>query len=124
LVELKSKDHVRSISISDDAHDRVLFEGDLGRLLEVSIIECSAFEVVGENGVLRMEIGEDVLRRVLESPDRELSLSSEVGSYTNTNTKRGGENEKKGNRIVNDTAVHGKYFRLYHSDGALASQRP
>jgi hypothetical protein len=34
--------------------------------------------------VLRLEIGEDVLRRVLTSPGRELSLSSEVGSYRNT----------------------------------------
>jgi hypothetical protein len=50
----------------------------------VSIIECSALEMVGENGVLRMEIDEDILQRVLESPDRELSLSSEVGSYTST----------------------------------------
>jgi hypothetical protein len=88
LVELKSKNHVRSISISDKAYDRVLFEGDLGRLLEVSIIECTALEMVGENGVLRIEIDEDVLKRVLESPDRELSLSSEVGSYTST--KKGG----------------------------------
>jgi hypothetical protein len=84
-VEMGSKEHVRSISISDQAHDRVLFEGDLGRLLEVSIIERSALEIIGENGVLRIEIDEDMLQRVLESPDHELSLSSEVGSYTNTN---------------------------------------
>ena len=84
---MRSKKHVRSISISDEAHDRVLFEGDLGRLLEVSIIECSALEIVGENGVLRIEIDEDVLQRVLESPDHELSLSSEVGSSTSTNRK-------------------------------------
>jgi hypothetical protein len=89
---MESKRHVRSISISDEAHDRVLFEGDLGRLLEVSIIERSAFEVVGKNGVLRMEIDEDVLQRVLDSPDRELSLSSEVGSYISTK-KRGDEKE-------------------------------
>ena len=79
-----SKRHVRNISISDQAHDRVLFDGDLGRLLEVSIIECSALEIVGEYGVLRIEIDEDVLQRVLESPDHELSLSSEVGSHTST----------------------------------------
>jgi hypothetical protein len=86
-VEMRSKEHVRSISISDEAHDRVFFEGDLGRLLEVSIIECSALEIVGEYGVLRMEVDEDVLQRVLESPDHELSLSSKVGSYTSTNRK-------------------------------------
>ena len=91
-----SKKHVRNISISDQAHDRVFFDGDLGRLLEVSIIECSALEMVGENGVLRIEIDEDVLQRVLDSPDHELSLSSEVGSYTST--KKKGE-VKKGNEM-------------------------
>ena len=89
-VEMESKKHVRSISISDEAHDRVLFEGDLGRLLEVSIIECSALEMVGEHGVLRIEIGEDVLQRVLESPDRKSSLSSDVGSDRST-VKKGNE---------------------------------
>jgi hypothetical protein len=87
-----SKKHVRNISISDQAHDRVLFDGDLGRLMEVSIIECSALEIVGENGVLRIEIDEDILQRVLESPDHELSLSSEVGSYKST--KKRGERKK------------------------------
>ena len=80
--------HVRNISISDQAHNRVLFDGDLGRLLEVSIIECSALEIVGENGILRIEIDEDVLQRVLDNPDHELSLSSEVGSYRNTKKER------------------------------------
>ncbi len=89
-VEMESKKHVRSISISDEAHDRVLFEGDLGRLLEVSIIESSALEMVGEHGVLRIEIGEDVLQRVLESPDHKSSLSSEVGSYRSA-IKKGNE---------------------------------
>ncbi|MBL7080315.1 hypothetical protein ISS39_08325 [Candidatus Bathyarchaeota archaeon] len=91
-VEMESKKHVRSISISDEAHDRVLFEGDLGRLLEVSIIESSALELVGEHGVLRIEIGEDVLQRVLESPDHKSSLSSDVGSDRST--------EKKGNERI------------------------
>lgn len=76
-VEMESKKHVRSISISDEAHDRVLFEGDLGSILGVSIIEGSALELVGRNGVLRIEIEEELLQRVLESPGRELDLSSE-----------------------------------------------
>jgi len=89
-VEMESKKHVRSISISDEAHDRVLFEGNLGRLLEVSIIECSALEIVGEHGVLRIEIDENVLQRVLESPDRRSSLRSDVGSDRST-IKKGNE---------------------------------
>ena len=81
LVELKSKKYVKSVSISDEAHDRVLFEGDLGKLLQVSIIERNALELVGENGVVRVEIDETVLQRVLKRKTRELNLVSESGSY-------------------------------------------
>jgi len=86
-VEMKSKRDVKSISISDESRDRVLFEGNLGRLLEVSIIAGSALELVGTNGVLRVDVDEEVLQQVLISPGRELSLSSEVGSSTSTNRK-------------------------------------
>ncbi|HUS78042.1 MAG TPA: hypothetical protein VM050_05215 [Patescibacteria group bacterium] len=84
---MKSKRDVKSISISDESRDRVLFEGNLGRLLEVSIIAGSALELVGTNGVLRVDVDEEVLQQVLISPGRELSLSSEVGSSTSTNRK-------------------------------------
>ncbi|MBC8223195.1 hypothetical protein H8E65_01290 [Candidatus Bathyarchaeota archaeon] len=55
---MKSKRHVRSISISNEARDRVLFEGDLGELEEVVFIEGSMLEVRGTNGVLRVELGQ------------------------------------------------------------------
>ena len=64
-VELKSKTHVRSISISNEAHDRVLFEGDLGELEEVTFIGDSMLEVKGTNGVLRVELGEDETRKLM-----------------------------------------------------------
>lgn len=75
-VEMKSKAHVRSISISNEAYDRVLFEGDLGNLMMVLMIDGTVLEVVGTNGVLRLGIDEDVLQKVLTSPDRELKLTS------------------------------------------------
>ena len=77
-VEMKSKMHVRSISISDDSHDRVLFDGDLGQLQCVSTIDGNSLELVGENGVLRLEIAEEVLREVLTSPKREFSIRSNI----------------------------------------------
>ncbi len=40
-VEMKSKMQVRSISISNEAQDRVLFEGDLGELEEVASLEAA-----------------------------------------------------------------------------------
>jgi hypothetical protein len=77
-VEMKSKMHVRTISISDDSHAGVLFEGDLGQLQCVSTIEGRSLELMGENGVLRLEVSEDVLRKVLTSSKREFCLSSNM----------------------------------------------
>jgi hypothetical protein len=64
-VEMKSKRHVKNISISNEAHDRVLFEGDLGELEEVTFIAGSMLEVRGSNGVLRMELGEEETRKLM-----------------------------------------------------------
>ncbi len=64
-VEMKSKNHVKSISISNEARDRVLFEGDLGDLEEVEFIEGGMLEVRGTHGILRVELGEDETRKLL-----------------------------------------------------------
>ena len=64
-VEMKSKNHVRNISISAEAHDRVLFEGDLGELEEVAFVGGSMLEVRGSKGVLRVELGEDETRKLM-----------------------------------------------------------
>ena len=65
-VDMKSKKHVKSISISDEAHDRVLFEGNLGELLELSLVEGDVLEFIGVNGVLRVEFTRELLRKALE----------------------------------------------------------
>jgi hypothetical protein len=71
-VEMRSKRFVKSISISDEAHDRVLFEGNLGGLLELSLVEGDVLEFVGVNGVLRVAVTEEQLRKVLR-------VASQVG---------------------------------------------
>ena len=64
-VEIKSKKYVKNISISDESHDKVLFEGKLGELLELSLVG-DVFEFIGTNGVLRVGLTEDQLRKVLK----------------------------------------------------------
>ncbi|MHA2162930.1 MAG: hypothetical protein ACXABF_10945, partial [Candidatus Thorarchaeota archaeon] len=64
-VEMKSKRFVKSISISDEAHDRVLFEGDLGELLELSLAEGDVLEFIGVNGLLRVGVTEEQLRKAI-----------------------------------------------------------
>jgi len=63
-VEMKSKRHVRNITIPDEAHDRVLFEGDLGELEKLVFIGGSMLEVRGSNGVLRVELGQKAQKLV------------------------------------------------------------
>ena len=75
-VEMKSKKYVKNISISDEAYDRVLFEGNLGELIELSLAE-EVLELIGVNGVLRVGLTEDQLRKTLK-PTSQPSLSSNV----------------------------------------------
>ena len=69
-VEMKSKRYVKSISISDEAHERVLFEGDLGELQEISFVEGDVLEFTGVNGILRINVTDERLRQVLLSKSR------------------------------------------------------
>lgn len=64
-IEIKSKKHVRHMSVSNESHERVLFEGSLGELEELSMVEGAVLEVKGANGVLRIDLGEDELRKML-----------------------------------------------------------
>ena len=75
-VEMKSKKYVKSISISDESRDRVLFEGNLGELIELSLAE-EVLELIGVNGVLRVGLTEDQLRKTLKLISQP-SLSSNV----------------------------------------------
>ena len=86
-VEMKSKTCVKSISISDEARDRVLFEGNLGKLMKIALVEGDVLELVGVNGVLRVDVSEEQLSEALEAYRRS-SPSSEVGSYKSSKKMR------------------------------------
>ena len=64
-VEMNSKRHVKNISISDDTRDRVLFEGNLGKLLGLSVAEGDVLELIGDNGVLRVSLTREQLQRAI-----------------------------------------------------------
>lgn len=66
-VEMNSKNQVKNISISNEAHDRVLFEGNIGQLLELSLVESNVLEFIGTKGVLRVAVTEEQLRNALRA---------------------------------------------------------
>lgn len=84
---MKSKNYVKSISISDETRDRVLFEGDLGELRELTLSEGDVLEFIGVNGILRIGLTEEQLRKILVYKRQKSSLSSEMRSYGNTKKK-------------------------------------
>ncbi len=66
-IELKNKRYVKNISISDEAHDRVLFEGNLGELLSMSLVEGDILELIGVNGVLRISLTREQLQEIIKT---------------------------------------------------------
>jgi len=65
-LELEGKEHLKRFSILNDSGNRVLLEGFVGELKEISLIEGSMLEVRGSNGILRIEMTEQELTRALK----------------------------------------------------------
>jgi len=65
-VELKSKEFLRNVMISNRTGETVLVEGFLGELKEMSLIEGALLELRGSNGVLRIDLKEEELDRLLK----------------------------------------------------------
>ena len=69
-IELKSKEYVNNISISDHTHDLVLFEGNLGKLIELSLVESDVLEIAGANGILRVTATMEHLDKALKEASK------------------------------------------------------
>jgi hypothetical protein len=70
-VELKSKEYIKRVAITNDAEDTVLLEGFLGDLEEVALVEGVMLEITGVNGSLRMDLKEEELEALLKKGKRE-----------------------------------------------------
>jgi len=57
-VELQSKKYLKSVSLTNGAADRVLLEGNMGELLQATFKEGVILEVIGKNGILRVDLEE------------------------------------------------------------------
>jgi hypothetical protein len=63
---LASKKQVKNITLSDNIHQKVFFEADIGQLEQVKFTEGLLLEVIGTKGVLRIDLPVEMLRNVLE----------------------------------------------------------
>ena len=64
-VEMISKEHVRTISVSDKGREGVLFEGFLGELEDLEMMDGLVLSMRGSYGVLMVDLTEEELRMML-----------------------------------------------------------
>jgi hypothetical protein len=64
-IELTAKKHVRHLTVSDTSPDRVFFEGSLGQMQALNLIEGRTLEIQGVHGVLRVDLCEADLHNML-----------------------------------------------------------
>ena len=65
-VEMKSEHCVRRMSFFDKENGKVFFEGFLGELTNVSVVEGLMLEIEGVNGVLRVDISQKEMESYLD----------------------------------------------------------
>jgi len=84
-IEMKLRKHVKSLVVSEEMLDQVLFEGNLGQILELSMVDNRVLEVRGVNGVLRVDLTLEELEEMINEIRSRETSGSKLGSTTSTN---------------------------------------
>ena len=61
-VELKSKVSLKNVTLTNNGLENVLLEGTLGQLQHASFAEDVILEVVGDKGVLRINLAQNEIK--------------------------------------------------------------
>lgn len=64
-IEIASKSHLETISVSNEPKTEVMIEGELGGLIQIEFIEGIILQITGDNGVLRIDLTEKELSQGL-----------------------------------------------------------
>lgn len=62
-VELQSRRNLKNITLTNGSSDNVLLEGTIGELLQARFAEGVVLEVVGKDGVLRLDLTKDEISK-------------------------------------------------------------
>jgi hypothetical protein len=65
-VELKSKAHLKNVTLANGLRDNVLIEGSIGELLQATFADGVILEVVGNKGILRINLDEHEIKKTTE----------------------------------------------------------
>ena len=67
-VEIKSKEHVNTLKLSRIDREGVLFEGYLGEIEEMGMLEEAVLFIKGEYGTIRIDLTEEEIKRFKKKP--------------------------------------------------------
>ena len=76
-VEMKSEKAVRKMSLSENENEHFFFEGYLGKLENVSVIEGMMLQIDGVNGTLRLDITKQELQSGLNPKENKKQESEQ-----------------------------------------------
>ncbi|MCW4022083.1 MAG: hypothetical protein ACOWW1_02805 [archaeon] len=62
-VELDSKTSIKNVTMTNGSNENVLIEGTLGKLVQAAFVEGVILEVIGEKGVLRINLEQSELSK-------------------------------------------------------------
>jgi hypothetical protein len=62
-VELKSKVNLKNVTLTNEGQENVLIEGSIGELQRAEFSEGIILEVVGDKGVLRINLSMDDIKQ-------------------------------------------------------------
>jgi len=65
-VELKSKRNLENVTLTNGSGDSVLVEGTIGELVQATFAEGIILEIIGKNGILRIDLREDEIKKTTE----------------------------------------------------------
>ena len=67
-VELKSRENLKNVNLTNGAHESVLIEGTLGELEHACFEEDIILEIAGQKGVLRINLKENEIQKKPTNP--------------------------------------------------------
>ena len=75
-VELKTEGSVKRIAFLDQENGKVFFEGCLGKLTSINMVEGVMLEIVGTNGTLKLDITQKEIDQFI-IPKKSLLITGE-----------------------------------------------
>jgi hypothetical protein len=63
-IELNSKRNLKNVTLTNGSSDSVPLEGTIGELVHAFFTEGIILEVVGKNGILRVDLWEDEIQKI------------------------------------------------------------